>query len=115
MASKQSMKCLLLSLDGRVTRSTWWLVWIVSMAAVSGSLVVDFMIGTFNMETGIGTVNIVVSLLLFWPWLAVNVKRMHDRNRSGWFLLLLIVPFVNIWIMVLLLQPRFLGGKKAPL
>ncbi|MEM9305074.1 MAG: DUF805 domain-containing protein [Pseudomonadota bacterium] len=110
MASKQSMKWLLLSLDGRVTRSTWWFFWVVSMAAFSGSLVVDFMVGTFDMESGFGLINLAVSLLLFWPWLAVNVKRLHDRDRSGWFLLLLIVPLVNLWIMI---ELAFLAGTAG--
>lgn len=38
-----------------------------------------------------------ISLILLWPWLALSVKRAHDRDRSGWFLLLFLVPMLNIW------------------
>jgi len=110
MSAKPSMKSLLLSLDGRVPRLTWWLFWIASTLAATGAIVVDFMIGTFDMESGIGVVYSIVALLLLWPWIAVNVKRLHDRNRSGWFLLLLLVPLVNIWILI---ELAFLGGTAG--
>ncbi len=45
--------------------------------------------------------------LLIWINLAMTVKRLHDRGRSGWFTLLLVVPLVNFWVS---LEIFFLGG-----
>ncbi len=36
-----------------------------------------------------------------WPSLAVGVKRSHDRNRSGWFLLIGLIPIIgSIWLLI---------------
>jgi uncharacterized membrane protein YhaH (DUF805 family) len=43
-------------------------------------------------------------VILLWPGLAVGVKRMHDRNRSGWWLAPFVVLFwiQQVWRMVVL-------------
>lgn len=41
----------------------------------------------------------VVHLLLFLPSLAVAVRRLHDVGRSGWWLLLLVVPFGFLFLL----------------
>ena len=46
-----------------------------------------------------------------WPNLALAVKRLHDRGRSGWFCLVGVIPFVNIWLTIDLL---FLRGTEGP-
>jgi len=52
------------------------------------------------------------SLLSLWVGLAVYVKRCHDRGKSGWWLLLMLVPFVGIiWWLVDL---GILEGQQGP-
>ncbi|MDO7885962.1 DUF805 domain-containing protein [Hymenobacter sp. CA2-7] len=39
---------------------------------------------------------------MFFPGLAVGVRRLHDVGKSGWFTLIVLVPFVGImWLLVL--------------
>ena len=47
-------------------------------------------------------VAILYSLLILVPGIAVSIRRLHDTNRSGFFLLLALIPFVG-WIIVLAL------------
>jgi uncharacterized membrane protein YhaH (DUF805 family) len=42
---------------------------------------------------------------------AVSTKRLHDRNRSGFFILLFIIPIVNLWLTF---QLFFFGGSEGP-
>jgi len=42
---------------------------------------------------------------------AIYVKRLHDRNHSGWFALLLLVPLVNLWPAI---EIMFLRGTRGP-
>jgi len=37
----------------------------------------------------------VVTLAIFLPNLAVTVRRLHDTGRSGWWLLLVFIPFIG--------------------
>ena len=36
------------------------------------------------------------------PTLGLAVRRLHDTNRSGWMLLITLIPLVGIWVIVLL-------------
>ena len=45
----------------------------------------------------------VIGLLLLLPSLAVAVRRLHDTGKSGWLLLAMIIPIVNIVIGIMLL------------
>jgi uncharacterized membrane protein YhaH (DUF805 family) len=47
-----------------------------------------------------GVFSLIASLVLLWPFLAVEIKRCHDRGRSGWFLLVGLIPLVNLWVLV---------------
>lgn len=103
---------LFLSTAGRIPRSTFWLyaflpVLVVSML-VSG---LDFVMGTYNQEIGIGILGGIWSVLLIYPWVCVLVKRAHDRDRSGLFVLLIMVPLVNLWPFV---ELYFLKGTTGP-
>ncbi|MGV8073621.1 MAG: DUF805 domain-containing protein [Syntrophobacteraceae bacterium] len=46
----------------------------------------------------------VIGIIISWLALALLVKRLHDRNRSGWFAATLLIPIANIifgiWILV---------------
>ena len=42
-----------------------------------------------------------ILLLMVWPTVAVNMKRWHDRGRSGWwFILSPFIPIIALWILV---------------
>jgi len=62
------------------------------------------------------TVSFILSLISLWPGLAVIIKRLHDRNRSGWFLLTLFIPFLNIafgvWIIIEVLFLKGIEGEN---
>jgi uncharacterized membrane protein YhaH (DUF805 family) len=53
----------------------------------------------------------VVYAVALYMGLAVNVKRCHDRGHSGWFVLLSLIPLVNIWYVV---EVCFLAGQNGP-
>jgi uncharacterized membrane protein YhaH (DUF805 family) len=52
-----------------------------------------------------------LGLIAFYPTLAVSVKRCHDRNHSGWFLCLGLLPLVNLWVAI---ELACLTGTTGP-
>jgi uncharacterized membrane protein YhaH (DUF805 family) len=91
-------KWLLLSIDGRIPRSTYWLKFILPafvLSIIAG--VLDSVLGLSNPEGYGGPIGGLVALALLWPSIATGVKRLHDRNRSGWFYLIVIIPFIG-WL-----------------
>jgi uncharacterized membrane protein YhaH (DUF805 family) len=47
----------------------------------------------------------VIALACLLPWVALAVRRLHDGNRSGWWVLLSVVPVGNVLLLVLLTVP----------
>ena len=85
--------------SGRSTRAEFW--WWILFGFLSAIVltVVDNILGT-NGEDGVGgVITGLWELVTFIPGLAVGVRRLHDINKSGWWLLLgllsgLIIPFI---------------------
>ena len=103
------------SFEGRINRSVyylWYVLPVLAITIVAGFL--DQLLGTFYMtSTGepiMGTIGAVVGLLTLWPAIAAGAKRCHDRNRSGWFQLVYLIPIVNLWPIV---EIYFLRGTKG--
>jgi uncharacterized membrane protein YhaH (DUF805 family) len=43
----------------------------------------------------------VVNLLLLWPAIAVAVKRWHDRDKPGWWVLIVLLPLIGgLWALI---------------
>jgi len=99
------------SFKGRVSRADYWLKFALPL---TGILVVCFIIdsamGTLNAELGLGLFSGIVFILSIWPSLAISVRRLKDRDRNPWLLLLNCVPIVNIWISI---ELYFLGGTDG--
>lgn len=51
-------------------------------------------------------------LVFLWPKIAISVKRWHDRNKSGWWVFINLIPIVGpIWALV---EQGFLRGTQGP-
>jgi uncharacterized membrane protein YhaH (DUF805 family) len=61
--------------------------------------ILDLMLGTVA-ENGTGLLQTVYGLAVLLPSIAVNIRRLHDTNRSGWWLLISFVPCIG-WIVML--------------
>lgn len=62
--------------------------------------IVDSILGTT--VQGYGMISLLYSLLVFIPYLAVSVRRLHDIGKSGWMLLVGLIPIIGaIWLIVL--------------
>jgi uncharacterized membrane protein YhaH (DUF805 family) len=74
-------------------------------------LLLDSSMGTLDEEAEIGLFSGIFVLFTLYSSIAVGVKRCHDRDRSGWFLLLGLVPILNLWLLV---ELGFLEGTVGP-
>jgi len=96
---------LLTSFEGRINRAKYWAgavaIWVVVMVALFVSLAVDNL-----------AIYVIVAIAIIWPGLALAVKRWHDRGKSGWWVLIALVPLVGqIWAFV---EVGFLVGDQGP-
>ena len=87
---------------GRSTRSEywWWLLFVV-LAGIALTIV-DMGIGTFNYESGDGLLSGLFKLATLIPGLALGARRLHDINKSAWWLLMWFILWLIIPVIVLL-------------
>ena len=99
--------------EGRARRKEYWMyilsifVLYLALGIVGGilSIISDtlamLVYGLFSL----------LALALIIPGLAVTVRRLHDTNKSGWFILVALIPFVGA---LYLLYLEILEGDKGP-
>ncbi len=93
-----------LSPEGRVSRAEYWLKFALPYSGLAIVLgIIDAIIGHPILRTAL-------SLLGLIPILMVAIKRCHDRDKSGWFLLVGLIPLVNFWLLV---ELWFLGSTPG--
>ena len=92
----------LFSFQGRVKRSTFWIIFIITLM-ISADLLIQ---GGTSTDRGGSSVLVMLMTIFFIPtiWVAFStyVKRWHDLNKSGWMVLTLFIPFVNLLIFLYL-------------
>lgn len=60
-----------------------------------------------------GYIYVLYCLVLLVPGLAVGVRRLHDVGKSGWMMLIALIPFVGaIWLLVLFCTDSQEGSNK---
>ena len=113
---------LFLSFNGRINRAKWWLgsiilfvvlfvLYMILMFVVGGGMTVN-PDGTVSGGGTLTILSIVLYLAALWPSLALQIKRWHDRDKSGWWVLINFVPFIGgIWALI---ECGFLEGTKGP-
>jgi uncharacterized membrane protein YhaH (DUF805 family) len=102
-----------LSAQGRVNRKQFWLWLVLPCTAISVVLILlDLALGTYNAKDGVGLLSVIFSLVVIVPAILVYIKRWHDRDKSGWWMLILLVPLVGaIWFLI---EVGFLPGTPGP-
>ena len=84
--------------DGRASRSEyWWFFLFTFLVSMATGIISEALSGLF-------------SLAVLLPSLAVGARRLHDTDRSGWFLLLWFIPVLG-WIVLLI---WFIQEGKEP-
>ena len=94
--------------DGRAKRSEYW--WFVLFSILGGivTTIIDIMILGYSIES-YGPVNIIFSVVLILPGIAVTARRLHDINKSGWWQL---IELTIIGILLIIIWNATEGEKK---
>jgi len=74
--------------SGRARRKEYWMFFLISALISIVLTLLDILLGTYSVEYEAGLFSGLYSLLVLIPSIAVGVRRLHDTNRSGWYMLI---------------------------
>jgi uncharacterized membrane protein YhaH (DUF805 family) len=84
--------------SGRATRPEFWVFTLVNMIPLVLLSVVDAALGWYSEADNVGVLSGLFALAIVLPGLAVGVRRLHDGNRRGWWILAHSIPVVGALI-----------------
>lgn len=83
--------------QGRARRKEYWMFCLVNVVVLLALAVFDVR----NGGTGIGMATVIYVVATFLPSLGVNVRRLHDTSRSGWWILLSFIPVIGPLVLLI--------------
>lgn len=101
--------------SGRASRAEFW--WFqLFIVIISIPLYVLGFIAGYTESGALALVSTGLSVLMWLaiivPVIAVTVRRLHDTDRSGWWYLLMLVPFAGVVVLVFMLLPGTPGSNR---
>ena len=97
--------------NGRARRKEYWMfvlfntIFVIVAMVLDNLLGLDFKMGSgaYAVSVGYGWIYLVYMLAVLIPCLAVGVRRLHDVGKSGWFMLISLIPIIGtIWFLILM-------------
>ncbi len=99
---------LLFGFSGRINRAKFWAGMVLQYAILFATVAVAFAVNDPIAFWVAGVVNLVT----IWMWIAISIKRWHDRGKSGWWMLIALVPVIGyLWMLI---ETGFLAGDTGP-
>ena len=86
--------------SGRSRRMEYWyfVLFNIIVSIVLG--VIDGLLGTSGSYAGAGLLSGIYGLAVLIPSLAVTVRRLHDTDRTGWWILIALVPLIGVIVLL---------------
>ena len=99
--------------SGRARRKDFWFFVLFNIIISIVLAVIDGVTGSFSPEAGMGLLGGIYTLAVLIPGIAVSVRRLHDTERSGWWLLIALVPLIGaIVLLVFMVQDSKPGQNQ---
>ncbi|MDL2223732.1 DUF805 domain-containing protein [Bacteroidales bacterium OttesenSCG-928-M06] len=93
--------------SGRARRKEYWMFSLFAILFGMIAATLDAIIGSY------GIIYSLYGLAILLPSLAISVRRLHDINKSGWWLLISFIPLIGgIWLLVLLCTAGTVGSNQ---
>jgi uncharacterized membrane protein YhaH (DUF805 family) len=94
---------------GRARRKEYWMFTLVNaiISIVLASIGSVLKISVFT----VGIFGLLYSLTVLLPNLAVSVRRLHDTDRSGWWLLIGLIPLIGTIVLIVFFATE---GERQP-
>lgn len=91
--------------NGRARRKEYWYFFLINFLISFGIAFIGGILGFMNPESSLAflpsALAMIYGIAVFIPGLAVGVRRLHDTNRSGWWMLIGLIPLIGSIILII--------------
>ena len=84
---------------GRSRRKEYWMFVLFNCIFSIVASILDSVLG-LHINQSIGVISMIYSLAVLLPGLAISVRRMHDIGKTGWAILISLIPIVGAIIFI---------------
>jgi uncharacterized membrane protein YhaH (DUF805 family) len=99
--------------SGRAQRAEYWYFFLFYMIIYIGLSIVEGVTGLYFAEPNIGLLSGIFALGTFIPSLSVGVRRLHDTGRSGWWLLIGLIPIIGVIVLIVFAVQDSMPGENS--
>lgn len=99
--------------SGRAGRKEYWMFILFNIIFTIAAVIIDNILGITFAELGYGVFYILYTLAVILPALAVSIRRLHDVGKSGWMILINLIPVIGpIWLLILFIREGEPGDNQ---
>ncbi|TYB32728.1 MAG: DUF805 domain-containing protein [Flexistipes sinusarabici] len=98
--------------SGRSRRKEYWYFFLFNLIIHFILIIIDTLTGTYNLETGMGLLSTMYFFAVLLPSIAVSVRRLHDTNRRGWWILLSLIPIIGAIVLFIFMVQDSTPGEN---
>ena len=80
--------------SGRASRPAYWWWFLFGILVAVAASIIDAAIGSFGVVSGLA------ALALVLPGLSVAIRRLHDTDHSGWWILIGLIPLIGFIVLL---------------
>jgi len=91
---------------GRAGRAEYWWFFLANFLLSIGLTILGQAADVFSI------LNFLVGIALLIPSLAVAVRRLHDTSRSGWWILIALIPLIGVIVLIVFLASEGTPGSN---
>lgn len=84
--------------SGRATRQEYWIFFLINIAVSIALGIVDE-IFVSSSGSSVHILSGLYTLFIFLPGFALFIRRLHDTNRSGWWILIGLIPVIGAIVL----------------
>ncbi|MGF1736303.1 DUF805 domain-containing protein [Photobacterium satsumensis] len=85
---------------GRAQRQEYWYFFLFNIVISVALSMIDSALGNPGAGEGAGLIGTIYSLVILIPSIAVGVRRLHDTGRTGWWMLIGLIPLIGWLVLV---------------
>ena len=98
---------------GRAPRAEYWWFYLLLVIGYAIAMIIDSVLGLGAMVGPYGPAVLIFGLALTIPSIAAGVRRLHDTDRTGWWMLIGLIPLVGVIVLIVFFVSQGTVGSNT--